>query len=68
MCIWRMAFFIQYLLNLCSGDSAMNYVRGTKMGREELQTWGVGCPVTTVWIQSDFTEACGVIESRIQSL
>lgn len=63
-----MAFFIEYLLNLSSGDSAMNYVRGTKLGREEWQTWGVCCPVTTVGIQSDFTETCGVIESRIQSL
>lgn len=63
-----MAFFIEYLLNLSSGDSAMNYVRGTKLGREEWQTWVVCCPVTTVGIQSDFTETCGVIESRIQSL
>lgn len=63
-----MAFFIEYLLNLSCEISAMNYMKGTKLGREELQTWGVCCPVTTVWIQSDFTETCGVIESRIQSL
>lgn len=45
----------------------MDYVRGAKPGRKTTE-----CvqpfPVTAVQIQSDFTEACVVIESRTQNL
>lgn len=47
----------------------MDYVRGATPGRKTTESGYVQpCPVTAVQIQSDFTEACVVIESRTQPL